>query len=161
MSPTSAFLTFLARLTRLALRCLLAVVVAAPALFAFTPAPPAYAAGSELTVPRDPPVPGGDSTDPTLDEFQARLLEMTKTVIKLILFLSVIVMAIAVPKGALAAKVNNLFGSAMGVSHAWMNVLAAVVAGGVTLMSMPLVDMVFKLFVPTGNILVKIPVPGF
>jgi hypothetical protein len=47
----------------------------------------------------------------------------------------------------LSAQVNNLFGNATGVSHAWMNVMASVVAGGISLMSMPLVDLIFKPFV--------------
>ena len=149
--------TLLTRLTGLALRGLLALMVAAPAVFTFAPAaqaasPAAAPAGAVFS-----PTPAGGP----LDDFQTRLLEMAKTVIKLILFLGAIVLAIAVPKGVLVAQVNNLFGSAQGVSHAWMNVLAAVVAGGICLMSMPLVDLIFKLFVPNGTIPINIPVPGF
>ncbi len=151
--------TLLARLTGLALRGLLALMVAAPAVFTFAPAaqaasPAAAPAGAVFR--QTLPQAGGP-----LDDFQTRLLEMAKTIVKLILFLGAIVMAIAIPKGALMAQVNNLFGSATGVSHAWMNVLAAVVAGGVCLMSLPLVDLIFKLFVPDGNIPINIPVPGF
>ena len=158
MPPTPAS-TLLARLTGLALRGLLALMVAAPAVFAFAPAAQAASPAVALAgAVFSPTLPQGGGP---LDDFQTRLLEMAKTVIKLILFLGAIVLVIAIPKGALAAQVNNLFGSAQGVSHAWMNVLAAVVAGGICLMSMPLVDLIFKLFVPNGTIPINIPVPGF
>jgi hypothetical protein len=152
----------------MALRGLLALMVAALPIFACVPT---TQAASPAAPPADvvlrPPAQSGTGGDGetggggAIDAFQARLLNMAKTIIKLILFLGAIVLAIAVPKGALMAQVNNLFGSATGVSHAWMNILAAVVAGGVCLMSMPLVDLIFKLFVPDGNIPINIPVPGF
>jgi len=162
MTQKSVSKTLPARIQGLALRCMLALAVATPVFFSFAPAPAAHAANPGTSIVADTPTPVPDSTgDPTLDDFQGRLLDMGKTVIKLLLFLASIVMAIAIPKGALSAQVNNLFGSATGVSHAWMNVLASVVAGGISLMSMPLVDLIFKLFVPTGSIAVHIPVPGF
>ena len=117
MPPTPAS-NLLARLMGLALRGLLAPIVAAPDVFTFTPAtqaasPAAALAGSTFspTIPND----GGP-----LDSFQTRLLEIAKTIIKLILFLGAIVLAIAVPKGVLVAQVNNLFGS-VEVSHPWMS----------------------------------------
>jgi hypothetical protein len=162
MTQKTVSKTLPARVRGLALRCVLAEAVGTPVFFSFPPLPVAHAASAGTSIVADPPDPGGSSTaDPTLDAFQTRLLDMGKTVIKLLLFLASIVKAIAIPKGALAAQVNNLFGSATGVSHAWMNVLASVVAGGISLMSMPLVDLIFKLFVPTGSIAVHIPVPGF
>lgn len=157
MPPTPAS-TLLARLTGLALRGLLALMVAAPAVFAFALA---AQAASPAAAPAGPTF---SSTNPDdggpLDSLQTRLLEIAKTIIKLILFLGAIVLAIAVPKGVLVAQVNNLFGNVK-VCHTWMDVIAAVVAGGVCLMSMPLVDLIFKLFVPDGTIPVRIPLPGF
>jgi hypothetical protein len=156
MPPTLAS-TLLARLTELALRGLLGLIVAAPAVFAFVPtaqaASPAVAlAGSTFnpTAPND----GGP-----LDIFQTRLLEMAEAVIKLILFVGAIVLAIAIPKGALTAQINHLFGSVE--VPPWMDAIAAVVAKGICLTSMPLVDLIFKLFVPDGTLPVRIPVPGF
>ncbi len=166
MTPIRAS-TLLARLAGLALHGLLALMVATPTVFALAPAaqaasPAAAPAGAVFSPPAQSGGGGGGSGEAgPLDDFQTRLLNLAKTVIKLILFLGAIVLAIAVPKGALAAQVNNLFGSAQGVSHAWMNVLAAVVAGGVCLMSMPLVDLIFKLFVPDGSIPINRPGPGF
>ena len=157
MPPTPAS-TLLARLTGLALRGLLALMVAAPAVFTFAPA--AQAASPTLT-------PAGStvsSTNPDdggqLDSLQTRLLEIAKTIIKLILFLGAIVLAIAVPKGVLVAQVNNLFGS-VEACHTWMDVIAAAVAGGVCLMPMPLVDLIFKLFVPDATFPGRIPLPVF
>ena len=165
MSRQSVFKALAARMSGPALRSLLAVTLVMPLFFFFTPAPTAQAASAGSRIVADPPGPGtgagSASTDPALDDFEARLLELARTVIKLIIFIGVIVLTIAVPKGALMAQVNNLFGSANGVSHAWINILSAIVAGGLLLMSMPLVDLILKLFVPTGSINVHIPVPGF
>jgi hypothetical protein len=153
------------RIRSLALRGLLASLLAIPVFMAFASVPAAQAAGSGTRIVADPPGPGSGSSsgssDTTLDDFETRLLDLGKTVIKLLMFIGAILLAIAIPKEAVMAQASNLFGNAIGMSHAWMNVLAAIVAGGVLFMSMPLVDLIFKLFVPTGSVNVHIPVPGF
>ena len=79
--------------------------------------------------------------------------------IQFFVFSSVAVFAVSVARGFWSAQIANLVGSPMGVSQAWLNIIAAVFIFVLAVMSTTFVSIVFDAV--KGYVDTSIPLPHF
>ncbi len=91
------------------------------------------------------------------------LVELVTTVARLFIqffvFSSVAVFAVSVARGFWSAQIANLIGSPMGVSQAWLNIIAAVFIFLLAVMSPTFVGIIFD--VVKSHVDTTIPIPSF
>ena len=91
------------------------------------------------------------------------LVELVTNVARLFIqffvFSSVAVFAVSVARGFWSAQIANLVGSPMGVSQAWLNIIAAVFIFMLAVMSTTFVGIVFDAV--KGYVDTSIPIPHF
>ena len=126
---------------------LLALMLAMVILFAGI-APPVQAAQPAQGSP-----PG--SIQPLVD----LVTGVAKLFIQFFVFSSVAVFAVSVARGFWSAQIANLVGSPMGVSQAWLNIIAAVFIFILAVMSTTFVGIVFDAV--KGYVDTSIPIPHF
>jgi len=129
-------------LVSLAVRAVLILALAGPGLLAVASAPveAASPSGPALSTPNDSGQSGQSGTDPV----RALILKLSGDLVALLVFLGGVVLTISIVKGLLDAQVNSLAGSPMGVSHAQLNLIGAIVTGILTLMSPLIIVAVFN-----------------
>ena len=84
---------------------------------------------------------------------------VAKLFIQFFVFSSVAVFAVSVARGFWSAQIANLVGSPMGVSQAWLNIIAAVFIFILAVMSTTFVSIVFDAV--KGYVDTSIPIPQF
>jgi hypothetical protein len=84
---------------------------------------------------------------------------VAKLFIQFFIFSSVAVFAVSVARGFWSAQIANLVGSPMGVSQAWLNIIAAVFIFMLAVMSTTFVSIVFDAV--KGYVDTSIPIPQF
>ncbi len=129
---------------RLTLLLVLAVLLAASA------APAQAVAPGQGTPPG-----GGASVQPLVD----LVTGVARLFIQFFVFSSVAVFAVSVARGFWAAQIANLVGSPMGVSQAWLNIIASVLIFALALMSTTIVGIIFDAV--KGYVDISIPIPHF
>ena len=108
----------------------------------------------QAAAPAAPPGPGG-SLQPLVDLVTA----VARLFIQFFVFSSVAVFAVSVARGFWSAQIANLVGSPMGVSQAWLNIIAAVFIFVLAVMSTTFVSIVFDAV--KGYVDTSIPLPHF
>ena len=101
-----------------------------------------------------PPGSGG-AVQPLVD----LVTSVAKLFIQFFVFSSVAVFAVSVARGFWSAQIANLVGSPMGVSQAWLNIIAAVFIFILAVMSTTFVSIVFDAV--KGYVDTSIPIPQF
>ena len=99
--------------------------------------------------------PGGAGVQPLVD----LVTSVAKLFIQFFVFSSVAVFAVSVARGFWSAQIANLVGSPMGVSQAWLNIIAAVFIFTLAVMSTTFVSIVFDAV--KGYVDTSIPIPQF
>ncbi len=99
-----------------------------------------------------PPPPG---VQPLVD----LVTSVAKLFIQFFIFSSVAVFAVSVARGFWSAQIANLVGSPMGVSQAWLNIIASVFIFMLAVMSTTFVGIVFDAV--KGYVDTSIPIPHF
>jgi len=100
--------------------------------------------------------PGGSgAVQPLVD----LVTSVAKLFIQFFVFSSVAVFAVSVARGFWSAQIANMVGSPMGVSQAWLNVIAAVFIFTLAVMSTTFVSIVFDAV--KGYVDTSIPIPQF
>ncbi|MCC6190635.1 MAG: hypothetical protein IT318_16520 [Anaerolineales bacterium] len=84
---------------------------------------------------------------------------VAKLFIQFFVFSSVAVFSVSVARGFWTAQIANLVGSPMGVSQAWLNIIAAVFIFMLAVMSTTFVGIVFDAV--KGYVDTSIPIPQF
>ena len=102
----------------------------------------------------DPPNSGG-AVQPLVE----LVTSVAKLFIQFFVFSSVAVFAVSVARGFWSAQIANLVGSPMGVSQAWLNIIAAVFIFILAVMSTTFVAIVFDAV--KGYVDTSIPIPQF
>jgi len=139
-------------------RLLLAGVLALPILFSVAGPSPALAASPADVAYRPEAAPGDPPASAAADKLQGIIISLIKGALSLILLASGALLCVNFAKGTFEAQLNNLLGSPQGVSHAYLNLISAAIAGGLTLLSPLLVNSFVDALV--GNaIAVHIPMP--
>lgn len=116
----------------------------------------ALAAPVQAGDPRQDNPPGGStSVQPLVD----LVTGVAKLFIQFFIFSSVAVFAVSVARGVWSAQIANLVGSPMGVSQAWLNIIAAVFIFILAVMSTTFVSIVFDAV--KGYVDTSIPIPQF
>ena len=109
-------------------------------------------AGPAQAAVQAPPPPG---VQPLVD----LVTNVAKLFIQFFIFSSVAVFAVSVARGFWSAQIANLVGSPMGVSQAWLNIIAAVFIFMLAVMSTTFVGIVFDAV--KGYVDTSIPIPHF
>ncbi|MCC6191682.1 MAG: hypothetical protein IT318_21855 [Anaerolineales bacterium] len=120
-------------------------------LLLVSPAMPAQASNPQ----QDDPPSGSASVQPLVE----LVTNVARLFIQFFVFSSVAVFAVSVARGFWSAQIANLVGSPMGVSQAWLNIIAAVFIFILAVMSTTFVGIVFdavRNYVDTS-----IPIPQF
>lgn len=99
--------------------------------------------------------PGSAGVQPLVD----LVTSVAKLFIQFFVFSSVAVFAVSVARGFWSAQIANLVGSPMGVSQAWLNIIAAVFIFTLAVMSTTFVSIVFDAV--KGYVDTSIPIPHF
>ena len=128
----------------------LAILLALTTLLA-GPAMPAHASDPYQDNP-----PGGSASVQPLVEL---VTNVARLFIQFFVFSSVAVFAVSVARGFWSAQIANLVGSPMGVSQAWLNIIAAVFIFMLAVMSTTFVGIVFDAV--RGYVDTSIPIPQF
>lgn len=92
---------------------------------------------------------GGIPGQPLVDVIYA----VAQAFIQILIFSSVAIFAASIARGTWSAQLANLVGSPMGMSQAWLNIIAAIFTFILAVLSPMLVNMVFDIvqgFVVTG-----------
>ena len=126
---------------------LLRVLATSALLTIFVAAGPAQAAAI--------PAPPGPGVQPLVD----LVTSVAKLFIQFFVFSSVAVFAVSVARGFWSAQIANLIGSPMGVSQAWLNIIAAVFIFMLAVMTIPFVNIIFDAV--KGYVDTSIPIPHF
>lgn len=100
--------------------------------------------------------PGGSASVQPLVEL---VTNVARLFIQFFVFSSVAVFAVSVARGFWSAQIANLVGSPMGVSQAWLNIIAAVFIFILAVMSTTFVGIVFDAV--RGYVDTSIPIPQF
>jgi hypothetical protein len=101
------------------------------------------------------PPDGGGAVQPLVE----LVTSVAKLFIQFFVFSSVAVFAVSVARGFWSAQIANLVGSPMGVSQAWLNIIAAVFIFILAVMSTTFVAIVFDAV--KGYVDTSIPIPTF
>ena len=104
---------------------------------------------------QDDPPGGGGAVQPLVE----LVTNVAKLFIQFFVFSSVAVFAVSVARGFWSAQIANLVGSPMGVSQAWLNIIAAVFIFILAVMSTTFVSIVFDAV--KGYVDTSIPIPQF
>jgi len=126
---------------------LLRILVANVIMAIFMTAGPVQAAAIQA-----PPPPG---VQPLVD----LVTSVAKLFIQFFIFSSVAAFAVSVARGFWSAQIANLVGSPMGVSQAWLNIIASVFIFMLAVMSTTFVGIVFDAV--KGYVDTSIPIPHF
>ncbi len=90
-----------------------------------------------------PPPPGsGGGTDFAGKPLVDVLYQLALLVVQLVVFGAGAVMAANIARGAFSAQIANLVGSPMGMSQAWMNIIAAVITFVIAVLSPMLISII-------------------
>ncbi len=116
-----------------------------------SPATPARASDPQQDDP-----PGGSASVQPLVEL---VTNVARLFIQFFVFSSVAVFAVSVARGFWSAQIANLVGSPMGVSQAWLNIIAAVFIFILAVMSTTFVGIVFDAV--RGYVDTSITIPQF
>ena len=116
-----------------------------------SPATPARASDPQQDDP-----PGGSASVQPLVEM---VTNVARLFIQFFVFSSVAVFAVSVARGFWSAQIANLVGSPMGVSQAWLNIIAAVFIFILAVMSTTFVGIVFDAV--RGYVDTSITIPQF
>ena len=109
---------------------------------------PAYAAelpGQNLQGSTPPPPGssgGGGGTDFAGKPLVDVLYQLALLVVQLVVFGAGAIMAANIARGAFSAQIANLVGSPMGMSQAWMNIIAAVITFVIAVLSPMLIGII-------------------
>ncbi|MCC7362055.1 MAG: hypothetical protein IT317_21400 [Anaerolineales bacterium] len=104
---------------------------------------------------QDDPPSGSASVQPLVE----LVTNVARLFIQFFVFSSVAVFAVSVARGFWSAQIANLVGSPMGVSQAWLNIIAAVFIFILAVMSTTFVGIVFDAV--RGYVDTSIPIPQF
>ena len=129
---------------------LLGILLLAATMLAADAAP--VQAGHPL---QDNPPGSGSSIQPLVE----LVTNVARLFIQFFIFSSVAVFAVSVARGFWSAQIANLVGSPLGVSQAWLNIIAAVFIFILAAMSTTFVGIVFDAV--RGYVDTSIPIPSF
>ena len=101
---------------------------------------PAQAAAPSEAAYTAPAAPLPAAADP----LRALIFKLGGDIVALLLFIAGVLLVISVVKGGVEAQLNTIFGSPMGLSKAYMNIITAVILGVLTLLSPILVTTIFN-----------------
>ena len=111
---------------------------------------------AQASNPQQDNPPGGSTSVQPLVEL---VTNVARLFIQFFVFSSVAVFAVSVARGFWSAQIANLVGSPMGVSQAWLNIIAAVFIFILAVMSTTFVGIVFDAV--RGYVDTSIPIPQF
>lgn len=95
------------------------------------------------------------------NEFVEVVFTISKRFIQVLAFSSLGIFAAAMARGTFSAQLANLVGSPTGVSHAWMNILAAIFLFLIAVLSPLFVDMVFSVVKGFATTALNNPIPSW
>lgn len=103
----------------------------------------------------------GTDLGPGGNEFVEVVFTISKRFIQVLAFSSLGIFAAAMARGTFSAQLANLVGSPNGVSHAWMNILAAIFLFLIAVLSPLFVDMVFSVVKGFAATALSNPIPSW
>lgn len=121
-------------------RVLLIITLALMLVLPF--ASPVQAAAPAKPPSQNAPPPPNGGTDFAGKPLVDVLYQLATLIVQLVVFGAGAVMAANIARGAFSAQIANLVGSPMGMSQAWMNIIAAVITFVLAVMSPMLIGII-------------------